>query len=36
MQEDLNIDDLLHGEPKVGAALISVKPSNLILCYDES
>ena len=36
MREDLDIDVLVHGEPEVGAALIWVKPSNVILCYDGS
>jgi hypothetical protein len=36
MQEDLDIDVLVHGEPEVGAALIWLKSSNIILCYDGS
>ena len=36
MREDLDIDVLVHGEPEVGAALIWVKPSNIILYYDGS
>ena len=34
MQEDLDIDVLVHGEPEVDATLIWLKSSNIILCYD--
>jgi len=34
IQEDLGIDVLVHGEPEVSAALIWLKSSNNIYCYD--
>jgi hypothetical protein len=34
IQEDFDIDVLVHGEPEVDAALIWLKSSNIILCYD--